>query len=736
MMRRKVIFIGFQFFVFSCLGNHLYAQSKKPVDYVDNFIGVRDQNTSTILGPQLPNAPINPSPQTAPGKVNYDMDGYVMGNPIRGFGQLHVSGTGWGKYGQIFLSPQTGLAVGETEHDSEKENEIATPFKYGVTLTRYGIRTEFTPAEHSAIYKFTFPKSDRSHILLDVSHNILDIATQMQQGRSGFLDGKVEFTNADHTELKGYGNYIGGFSDGPYKVYFCARLSKAPANKGTWLNGKINKGQLAQTSIKNDDRIGAYVQYNTQQNEAIYLKVAVSLKSTEQATAWLDVEIPSWNYNKVKQSAKKIWNKELSKIKVESGTEEEKTLFYTAAYHASIMPRNRTNDTKEFDAGVPVWDDHLAVWDTWRTLYPLKVLTDEAMVSGTVNAFIARYKKSKSIKDAYVALREMSAEQGGNDVSNIIADAYVKGVKGVDWKAAYEVVKFLADEERSGISYNKKADSSKIYKELGWIPAGKMSSSVTLEYAYNDYGAALMAKDLGTQQDYEKYLKRSTQWINLWDPEAESDGYKGFIVPKKLSGEFVDIDLKKNWGSWKDYFYEGSSWTYSYFVPHNFDKLVSLTGGATKFADKLKHALENDLIDYGNEPAFLAIQTFHHANRSDLANFYTKKVMQERFSLTGGKENDDSGAMSSLYMFSAMGIFPNAGQDFYYLNGPSFKKVTLKLSNGKKLMIHAPNASAKNVYVQSVKVNGKPYNDFKISHALIANGGKIEFEMGSTPSNK
>ena len=245
-----------------------FAQSsKQPVDYVDNFIGVRDANSSCVLGPQLPNASINPSPHTAPGKVNWDMDCYTMGHPIRGFGQLHVSGTGWGKYGQVFLSPQVGLAVGETEHDSPKENETATPYQYGVSLSRYGITTLVTPSVHSAIYKFTFPKTDSAHILLDVSHNVMDIASVMKRDNNGFINGEVNFTSKTGDELKGYGTYRGGFSDGDYKVFFCVRLSKAPIKKGTWLNGNISPGQTSQQSATINDRIGAYVQYNTKDKE-------------------------------------------------------------------------------------------------------------------------------------------------------------------------------------------------------------------------------------------------------------------------------------------------------------------------------------------------------------------------------------------------------------------------------------------------------------------------------------
>lgn len=706
--------------------------AQKPVDYVDNFIGVRDANSSCVLGPTLPQGSINPSPHTAPGNTKYDMDCYVMGQPIRGFGQLHVSGTGWGKYGTIFLSPQVGLATGETEHDSQKDNETAKPYEYGVTLTRYGISVAVTPAFHSAIYQFTFPATDSADILLDVTHSLNDIATGMKSNNNKFIDGKISFTNTQKTELTGFGNYIGGFSDGPYKVYFCMRLSKAPNTTGTWLNGKINADQTTQISQKDNDRIGAYVQYKTTNQEKIYVKIAVSLKSVEQATEWLNEEIPNWNYQLVKNKAKQQWNKELSKITVKGGTEKAKQIFYTAAYHASVMPRNRTNDIEGFGSDTPMWDDHLAVWDTWRTLYPLKVFTNPEMVAGTINSFIARWKKNGKVKDAFVAAKDKSDDQGGNDIDNIIADAFVKKVKGVNWADAYELMKHQANNERLGIKYIR-PDSGNMYKTLGWIPAGKMSNSITLEYAYNDFCAAQMAQQLGTTDEFNTYLKRSKQWVNLWNADAESDGYRGFIVPKRLGGNFINIDAKKNWGSWKEYFYEGNSWTYSYFVPHQLDTLVTLSGGKDMFAKKLQYAFERNLIDYGNEPAFLAVHAFHYANRSDLASFYMRKLMKERFTLDGYSENDDSGAMSSWFIFSTMGFFPNAGQNIYYLTGGSFPSVSLKMGNGKTLKVISKNASDENIYIQSCKINGKPWQKFYFTHDDIMNGGTIEFVMGSKP---
>lgn len=705
------------------LGISAQGKLKSPVDYVDPFIGVLDPGSNCVIGPQLPFGSINPSPQTPKGSH----DGYSPNEQIRGFGQLHVSGTGWGKYGQIFISPQIGLAVGETEHDSPKGSELATAYEYSVKLTRYGINVNVTPSYHSAIYRFTFPESDKANIAFDLSHHIAkDIAPELG---GKILDGELSFTKASNDEIKGYGNYTGGFGGGKYKVYFCARVSKSPAESGTWLNGVTSPGQKSEKLQKADDRVGAYFQYKTKADEEIYMKVAVSLKSVEQAAAWLDSEIPGFNYEKVRAAARQNWSEQLNKILVEGGTEKDRKIFYTAFYHASIMPRDRTNDSDHFDAGVPVWDDHYAVWDTWRTLYPLQVLINPEMVAGTINSFIARLKTDKMVKDAYIACNEMQSEQGGNNIDNIIADAYVKGVKGVDWKEAYNVMKFNADNERQGSFGWNKSDKTNTYKETGWIPAGRMSNSMTLEYAYNDFCAAELARDLGTKQDYDKYLERSGKWINLWDADAESDGFKGFIMPKKADGSFVKYDAKTYPGSWKDYFYEGNSWTYSYFMPHQFDKLVELSGGKDMFAKKLRYGFEKNLINHGNEPAFLAVHAFHYAGHSDLASFYVRKLMKDRFNEKGYSGNDDSGAMSSWYMFSAMGFFPNAGQDIYYLTGPSFTKVVLTLGNKKTVTISAPDASPSDIYVKSVSINGKKWDKPWFSHKDIQDGAAIVFEM-------
>lgn len=701
------------------------------VKYIDPRIGTYNDNSQCVIGPQLPFGSINPSPQTPKG----EHDGYNPDEPIRGFGQLHASGTGWGKYGQIFVSPQIGLAVGENEHDSPKLNETAHPYEYGVTLDRYHIRTEVTQSYHAAIYRFIFPESQNANILIDLSHNIPhDIAPQI----GGTISQGTISIDVSKSEIYGFGKYSGGFGEGDYMVYFTATFSRTPKASGTWKNKTIQYSQNSASISQVNDSIGAFLSFRTKPGDTVYMKIAVSFKSIDRARQWLAAEIPDWDYQKVKTSAKEAWNKQVSKISIETDSDTIKKIFYTALYHAMLMPRNRTSDMTGFEDELPLWDDHYAVWDTWRSVFPLMALINPDMVAGNVNAFIQRFKLNKRVRDAYIAGNDMAEEQGGNNIDNIIADAYVKGITGVDWEQAYAVIKYDADHERTGWqgwkNFGLTDPVQGSYKTKGWIPAGIISCNKSLEYSYNDYCASLMAKELGKTEDAQKYATRSQNWIQLWNPDATSDGYRGFIVPKSSQGEFLPIDIKKNWGSWNNYFYEANSWTYSYFVPHQFPKLVWLTGGKDAFARKLDYAFRNNLVDHSNEPAFLAVYSFIYAGRPDLASYWARKLMVTSYSPTGYPGNDDSGAMSSWYVFNAMGLFPNAGQDIYYLTGALCNKATLSLANGKQLIIEAENASKANLYVQSCTLNGKAWNKAWIRHKDISNGAVIKFVMGPKPS--
>jgi predicted alpha-1,2-mannosidase len=707
-------------------------ETRDLVEYVDPFIGVRDEGCNTTIGPQLPFGSINPGPDTKDGGP----DGYHPARPIRGFSQNHVSGTGGGgKYGHILISPQIGLAIDKEGHDSEKAEEIAMAHYYSVRLTRYDIRVELTPTEHAAIYRFTFPQSEEAHILFDLGHNIPGDIAGVWTG--GYLEAGEVKIDSKNNRITGWGQYYGGWQAEAYRVFFVAESSKAANAHGIWKDRKVQAGGDAVAVAAPKERTGAYFQYTTGEEEVIYLKIAVSFRSLEQAEKHLRKEIPGWDFAAVAAAARAKWNEYLSTILIDdpTATREQLTIFYTALYHTAIMPRDRTGDCPWTDYAGPYWDDHYTIWDTFRTLFPFYALVKPSILRDNINSFITRFHRNGKVMDAFIAGRDGGSPQGGDAVDTVIADAYLKGIPGVDWYEAYAILKDAAE--------NKRLPAYREH-DRGWIPDDlvegwpKASVSKTLEFAYNDFTTALVAQGLGFMEDYERYLQRSRQWENLWSSRTKSNrpgsrSFSGFIRPRRSNMAWVSYDPDK-WYTWDGpFFYEGSAWTYSYYVPHDVSWLIELMGGPERFVARTEYAFDHNLIDLGNEPSFLVARLFNYALRPDLTSYYVRKAMAH-WTLDGYPGNEDSGAMSSWYIFSALGFFPVAGQDLYLINGPLFKKCTIQLENGKQLIVEAIDASGENIYVAALTLNGEEYDKNWLRHSAIKDGGHLVFQMSAGPT--
>jgi predicted alpha-1,2-mannosidase len=727
--------------------------------YVNPWMGVLKAG-NVVVGPQLPWGSVNPSPDTPDGYTS----GYNPNQEIRGFSQLHVTGGGGpGKYGQFLVSPQIGLEVVETGHDSAKSEEVAGVGFYQVRLTRYNILSEMTPTRHAALYRFTYPQSDDAHLLVDLGHNI---PKDSDFFNGGYADEGAVSVDVNTQTITGWGHYWGGWSAEPFRVYFAARYDRPAVAIGTWKDGAIHVGANQETVSAKKQRIGSYLKFKTGAGDRVLLKIAVSFKSVEQARHFLDEEIPDWNFERVQSAADTAWEKQLDKIQVEAATPQQKTIFYTALYNTMRMPHDRTGDNPKWKSTEPYWDDHFCIWDTWRTVFPLHILINESMVRDNLKAFCDRFQFNGQVTDAFCAGNDRYyswygddqdrcwiGNQGGDDVNNVIAEAYMKGVRGVDWKACYELLKYSADSERAP-AYRA--------QDRGWVPYRSyhfgLYCSRSMEFSYNDFCVAEMARGLGRKSDAARYLRRSRQWENLWNRETESDGFRGFIAPRTMAGDFVAFDPKSDraaisqGGELDRTFYEGSSWIYSYFVPHDFARLIELSGGSAAYCDKLQYAMANGqhfevlivdgkakfsmkpgLIDFGNEPSFMTPFSFIYAGRPDLTAFWVRKNIAN-YTRDGFPGDEDSGAMSSWYVFAAMGLFPNAGQDIYLLNGPLFGKMTLTRENGKRIVIESVNASPENIYVQSATLNGKPLNRAWVKHDEIKDGATIRFVMGSKPT--
>lgn len=701
-------------------------------DFVDTSIGVTDKRASNcVIGPQLPYGSINPSPQTEKG----DTDGYHPEYPIRGFGQLHVSGTGWSSYGHFLISPMTGLSVGLADHDSDHSADITRPYLYKTHLDRYGIDVEVAPSHYSAIYRFTFPQSEESVLLFDAAHSVVgDIATYMS---GDVLENEIDVdpeTNTVRMRLR----FDGGWPEGAYDLYCLCRYDADAVETGVWEGEDVFAGQSHIEKNTEGVHRGAYCRFDTRKNQQVRLKVSLSFTSFEKAEEFMNDEIPGFNFDKVVREGIKAWDEKLSSVKVESLSDKDRTIFYSGLYRVFTLARDRSKDNSKWESDMPFWDDNYAFWDTFRTAYPLLTLIDELAMRDNINAMIDRFLHNGCVYDGFIAGRDRKPEQGGNDVDHVIVDAFLKGVKGVDWHEAYKIVKHNADNRRIGhLKWFENAENAPeafMYQENGWIPYRVMSTSQSLEFSYNDYSAALMAKALGYEEDYKRYETRSHQWVNLWNPELENRGYKGFMDARNADGTFEFVRADKMGGSWTSPFYEGSAWTYSYYVPHDFDLLIKLMGGKDAFVERLEYGFRNRLVKYDNEPGFLAPRAFAHAGRPDLASYWVHDTMDKGFDLSGYPGNDDTGSMGSWYVFCYLGFFPNAGQDYYYINAPRCTSAEIRLAEGKILKIKA-DAGEDRVYVKSVKINGKPWNRPFFRHSDIAEGGLIEFELSDVPTD-
>lgn len=462
--------------------------------------------------------------------------------------------------------------------------------------------------------------------------------------------------------------------------------------------------------------------------EIVNLKIAVSFVSAARAAEYLHSEIPAWDFDAVQNEASARWEKVLSLIQISGAPDDQQRKFYTALYHAFIQPRDRTGDNPRWTSTAPFWDDQYTLWDMWRTLYPLMAIVDPQMLQSVVNSFIDRHRHDGYAATAFIQGQEFDVGQGGDEVDNVIADASVKQIPGVDWQEAYAVLKSNADQART-----------KNYRENGWVSVEDShadrrrmkSGSGTLAFAYNDFCVAQVAKRLDNSTDYEKYLSRSANWKNVWDDSLSDGGFTGFPRSRHTDGTFSTTAAIKGFNT---DFYEGTCWVYSFSIPQDVPGMVEKMGGRETFIRRLEYALDHNLIDFTNEPSFYTIWWLSAVGRHDLAARWAAKLAS-LYSTDGYPGDEDSGAMSSLYVFLTAGFMPIAGQDIYYLHEPQVPEVVFHLPNGKTLTVISRDISRKNDQIQSVRLNGTRLVDSWITHEQLLAGGTLDFRTESQTSN-
>jgi predicted alpha-1,2-mannosidase len=696
----------------------------------DPFLGI-EGGGNTIPGPSMPFGMIKPGPDAGANQAN---SGWEATGRINGFSQTHVSGSGGGpKYGNILIQPTIG-APRATRIGSDRGDEKGTIGYYHVQLKRYGIGVEITAAERSAIYRLTYPAAQQANILIDAGHCL----TWISKAGEGQLIASSQVQIISPTEVSGSSSVTGGWNKQarPYTVYFYAVSDTAAEKWGTWRDGRLYPGERTE-GPEPGSKTGAWLSFATHQGQQVGLKVGISFVSVEQARRNLGSEISGFDFDRVHADAVSAWNKALGAIELTGATPKQEQMFYTALYHSMLMPVDRTGENPLWQSDEPYYDDFYAIWDTFRTSGPLLTLIATQRETAIVRSLVDIYRHEGWLPDARSG-NFTGRTQGGSNADMLIGDAYVKHLPGIDWNEAYAAV--INDGEVSPPEpINEGRGGLEDWKKLGYVSmeGTDRSASLHMEYAADDFEIALMARGLGHETDFRKFLERSGNWEHLWDPQFEEGGVQGFIRPRHRDGTWkknFTAMLTSTWGG--DTFYEGNSWTYSLYVPQDVAGLIRKSGGPQRFVDRLDAFFDvSGRYDVGNEPGFLSPYLYIWAGRQDKTAERVREIVAKSYHVgrKGLPGNDDSGAMSSWYAFSVMGIFPNAGQDIYLIGSPAIPEMTMHLAGDKTFVIEAKNVSDVNRYVVSATLNGRPLDRAWLRHEDIVQGGLLVLEMAEKP---
>ena len=734
-------------FLFSCMMT-VDAQ-KSNVKYVDPTIG-SDGLGRVFIGPAYPFGMIKPSPDCALGSNSVWLP---QPSPVLGFSQLHTSGTGGGpKYGNISVIPYIGK-LELADRSAMRESETMELGYYATVFKESKIKTEITAVRRVAFYRFTYPSQSDMALKVDpgffLGENPVPNAREAQQ----FISSEIEIIS--DTEIRGYNRVRGGWNNGrAYTVYFYAKFDQPIAEFATWKGDKLSNTEKVQ--FDSYDKTGALLRFKD--NKTVNMKLGISFLSTNKAKYNVDNEISHWNFDYVRKGLIDEWDKLVSKIEIdESTTLAYKRMFYTGLYHAMLMPVDRTGENPLWKSDQPYYDDYYAIWDIYRTSSPLLTFVDSKRQIDIINSMIDIYKHDGYMPEARSG-NSNGRTQGGSNSSALIADAYTKGLKGIDYETALEAMLKDATVPPGGNEEQEGRGGLIEYNRLGYVPYGiDRAGSRTVEYAYNDFNIATVAKGLSKDDIYERFSKQANNWQNLWREDYEHHGVKGFILPRDAEGNWLDqlpygsskiqnptytytpVTREAPWYNcwWCTYFYEGTSWVYSLFAPHDVQGLIVKSGGKDAFKNRLDTFFDQEFYDVNNEPSFLTPCLYHWLGRPDISTRRIREIVAKHYNDTpmGLPGRDDSGAMSSWLSFHLMGLYPNAGQSYYLINSPFVPKYTMHLDAGKTFTVIAKNLSDKNIYIKSARLNGKVYDKSWIEHQDIINGGELVFEMSATPSD-
>jgi predicted alpha-1,2-mannosidase len=741
---------------------------KTAFNYVNPFIGTQEMG-HTFPGACVPFGMVQLSPDTDTvsyvenGAYNKNVYRYCAGYQYKdptivGFSHTHFSGTGHSDLGDFLIAATTGklkLNPGTADKPGSgyrsrfsHTSEIAQPGYYSVKLLDYDIKAEMTTSSRVGFHQYTFPKTDSAHIILDMMHGIYN------------YDGKVLWAYLrveNDTLVTGY-RITRGWARTNY-LYFAMSFSKPIQNYGCKNDEKlVYKGGYRKFNQEDNfpemagKKLRAFFNFSTQDGQPVKIKLALSAVSTDGALKNLAAEIPGWDFNKARNDAKLLWEKELNKITI-TAPDDQKENFYTSMYHAAISPvqyMDVDGNYRGIDFNIHKAEGYtnyttFSLWDTFRALHPLFTLLQPSRDNDMINSMLAHYTQSvHHILPVWSHFGNENWCMIGYHSVPVIVDAYMKGIRGFDAEKALEACVSSATYQR----YDGIGD----YMKYGYVPmdVNAEGASLTLEYAYDDWCIAQFAKALGKKDIEATFAKRATSYLNLMDKKS------GFIRAKMRDGSWhIPFDPMHTFG---EGYTEGNAWNYSLYIPQDPNALIDLSGGNKKFVAHLdslftmympdKYFAETEDITregilgcyvHGNEPSHHDAYLYNWAGEPWKTQFQIHRIIDKMYvnKPDGLCGNDDCGQMSAWYILSSLGFYEVCpGSNQYVIGSPCVSDATIRLDNGKTFSIKAPALSKENIYIQSVTLNGAPLNKTWFTHSDIINGGEIIFMMGPKPNKK
>lgn len=714
------------------------------VQWVDPLIGTGGLGFgvgSVSPAPQTPFGFARPAPDTtepdgAPG-FNHCAGYYYEDSLIDGFSQVRAHGMGIAEYGFIALMPTDGMSAAKTNDAGYRrafshDDETSEVGYYAVTLDD-DVRVELTASDHVAFHRYTFPSETDPTVIVDLGHHLGDVE---------ILEADV---HVDPEAREVWGSVLGGGGyarrRGGVRVYFVARFDRDFAAHGVFVDGTLAEGE----TTREGNTAGAWARFDPSDTT---VEVAVGLSFTDLAGARANLDAQLAPFDDVRAATVARWEAHLSRVRVSARSDEELRIFYSSLYRSLLMPtlamdvdgryRGLDHDVHQVpltEEGAPSFrysTDH-SLWDTYRTQIPLLSWLYPDLQRDMVLSLM-----QMTIDGGYLPRWPLGTNYTGGMVGDgaalQLADAAVKGVEGIDWDEALRLARITADAPTpEGAPFGGRAGIAS-FIERGWVGIEEAGSSAswTLELAYADFAMARLAEHVGDETLAATYDARADHWRNLWDPESE------FLVGRYVDGRFAST--REN--QWEDYYAEGNSWQYLFFVPHDLDGLAEVMGGQESYLARLERFFSESTRDtsvlfpnrwywHGNEPDIHAPFAFAAVGAPEGTWRWSRWVARTYYDETpaGLPGNDDAGTLSAWYVFAALGVYPITAKDEYVVAAPLVTRAEVDLPSGGTLVIDAPQSSDRAWRVSEVRWNDAPFDAHWIGHEALAEGGTLTFDM-------